>query len=177
MAKKKVSTVDDALKVFKDTMSRALLTNYYHVDNIILSKNNNDNTILIVTDNDLWNKLIEDETWKKETKIRELDITIPEEYDLNKRVEYGRDLESDWLPIDMDSGLYDGKIFKIKINGYDYNITINRDLMPMKLKKAEYDGVSYRVFKSPSQILAIKKRFDNVVEGFGFTIIRLFKII
>lgn len=177
MAKKNIPSVEDAIKFFKEVVTRASLSNYYYVGNILLSKNINGNNILIIPDQELWNKLIEDKDLKDEYNLKEPDITNPEESNLPSWVEYGRDLTTDWFPINIDADLYTGKVFRIKINDYEYKISINRDLMPMKLKKSEYEGVSYKVFHKPLRILAIKKRFENVVEGYGFTIIRLFQII
>ena len=177
MAQKKVPSSEDAIKFFKEVMHRASLSNYYYVDSIILSKNNSSNNILIIPDKPLWDKLIEDEDWKKENNFKEPDITNPEESNLPSWIEYGRELELDWIHINLDADLYTGKVFKIKINDYEYKISINRDLMPMKLKKSEYEGIRYKVFLKPLHILAIKKRFENVVDGYGFTIVRLFQII
>ena len=177
MAKKNQPSIEDAIKSFKEVMQRASLSNYYYVGNVIISKNNDGNTILVIPEQLLWDKLIEDETWKTESNFREPDVTKPQEANLSSWAEYGKDLEADWFPIDIDADLYTGKVFKIKINGYEYKISINRDLMPMKLKKTEYEGVSYKVFLKPLQVLAVKKKFEGVVDGGGFTIIRLFQII
>ena len=177
MAKKKVPSAEDALKSFKEVMQRASLSSYYYVDNTIVSKNDSNNNILVIQDPLLWEKLIDDEEWKKENDLKEIDPTDQDGSGLSSWVEYVRDLKSNWLDIDVESDLHTGKIFKIKINSYEYKITINRDLMPMKLKKSEYEGISYKVFSKPLHILGIKKRFEGVVEGYGFTIIRLFQII
>lgn len=177
MAKKKEPNVDDAIKFFGDVMDRALLKRFYYLNSSMLSKNSDDNKILIVPDNKLWEQLSELEEWKDESKLKEIDVTNDEEYDLQKWFEYSNDLDNHWLEIDVDQGLYTGKVFKIKINNYEYNFPVNRDMMPMKLRKNEYEGVSYKVFSKPLQVLAIKKRFNNVLDGFGFTIIRLFQII
>ena len=179
VSKKRVPTMESAIVSFKEVMLRASLSNYYYVGNTILSKNNNSNNILIIPDKELWDKLIEDEEWKTENKFKEPDVTNMEESSIPSWMEYGKDVTTDWFPIDVDAELYTGKVFKIKINGYEYKISVNRDLMPMKLKKSEYEGISYKVFHKPLQVLAIKKRFESLaeVEGSGFTIIRLFQII
>jgi hypothetical protein len=177
MAKKSVPSIEDAIKSFKEVMQRASLSNYYYVGNVLISKNTNGNNILIVPDQALWNNLIENKELKDEYNLKEPDLTNCEESTIPSWVEYVADLKTDWFPIDMDADLYTGKVFKIKINNYEYKISINRDLMPMKLKKAEYENISYKVFNGTLKILAIKKRFENVVEGYGFTIVRLFQII
>ena len=177
MAQKKVPSIEDAIKYFKDIVTRASLSNYYYVDNIINCKNNSSNTILVIPDKLLWDKLTEDEDWKKENNFKEADVSKPDEANIASWAVYARSLEEDWINIETDADLSTGKLFKIKINDYEYKVSINRDLMPMKLKKSEYEGVSYKVFLKPLHILAIKKRFDSAVTGCGFTVVRLFQII
>jgi hypothetical protein len=172
MAKKKEPTVEDALKVFKDVTLRASLSSYYYVDLVMLSKNEDGNTILVIPDRDLILKLRED----PDMDIKELDISNAEQYKLHHYFKYGNDLEEDWFPIEIKEELFSGKIFKIRLHDREYEIPINRELMPLKLKKAEYDNVSYKIFTDPL-ILAIKKRFDFTMEGYGFTIMRLFQVI
>jgi hypothetical protein len=57
--------------------------------------------------------------------------------------------------------------------------------MPLKLRKAEYSDVGYKVFTNPD-ILAIKKRFtfpckihdtDEDITHCEFTVVRLFKMV
>ena len=171
MAKKKLSSMDDAVKLFKDVMQRASLESYHHVNRIMLSKNEEGNRILVIPEQGLWDTLI------GSLEIKELDISIPEQSDEVKWFEYGEDLENNWFPIDMGEDLFNGKIFKVLVKGHEYHIPINKELMPMKLKKAEYDNLSYRIFNKPLLILAIKKRFEPIVPDSGFTIIRLFQVI
>ena len=47
MAKKKESSLEESINIFNDAMLRASLTDYYHVNRSLLSKNNNDKSILI----------------------------------------------------------------------------------------------------------------------------------
>lgn len=171
--------MESAVASFKEVTCRALLSNYYYVGNIIVSSNISGNNILIIPDQELWNNLIEDNIWKVGCQLREPNINIPEEFIIQSWIVYGKDLVTDWFPITLDADLYTGKVFKIKINDYEYKISVNRDLMPMKLKKPEYEGISYKVFHKPLPVLAIKKRFEGAegVESSGFTIIRLFQII
>ena len=72
LTKKKVPSADDAIKSFKDVMTRASLSNYYYVNSIILSKNNNSNNILVIPDKMIWDKLVEDEEWKKQKRKRKV---------------------------------------------------------------------------------------------------------
>ena len=185
MAKKKLPGIEAVVKLFKDVMQRASLSSYYHVNGIMLSKNTDDHTILIVPDISLWNKLIED----SELSIQELDITKPDQAKEQLLFQYGESIsEGTWDVIDLSEDLYSGKLFKISIKDHEYQIALNRDLMPLKLKKAEYDNVSYRIFSTykKSLILAIKKRFEIPIVNqedienpisCGFTVLRLFHIL
>lgn len=187
MAKKKIPTLDDAIKAFKDVTTRASLSSYYHVNQILLSNNADGNKILVIPDGALMGGLTED----PEIKMEALDIGIPEQYELNKWFKYGKDLESEgWLPIDVTEELFSGKIFKVKIAQYEYSVPINRELLPLKLKKAEYDGISYRIFGTYKNIgggvvaaepiiMGIKKRFEGPAEvnDAGFSMIRLFQVV
>ena len=65
----------------------------------------------------------------------------------------------------------------ININGLEYDLSINKNLIPLRLKKSEYCDISYKVFPNDDMIFALKKRFEYPLEDHGFTIIRLFKII
>lgn len=186
LAKKKVPSIEDAIELFKETMIRVSLASYYQVNNILLSINNDQNKILIIPDPELWeemwsNRGVEDiEEFKKSDplfRVKELDITVPEEYEFQQWFQYGENLVDNWIPIDLKEDLFTGKIFKINIKGYEYDIPINRELMPIKLKKSEFENISYRVFLKPLPILSIKKRFDFPIEGCGFTLMRLFQII
>ena len=176
MGKAKIPSVDDALMNFKDVMHRASLSNYLYVNKILLSKNSKDQSILIIPDQELWLKIIEDSELKK--CIKELDISNQKENSLKYIFTYADNIDNDttWINIDIDT-LFSGKIFKINIDGLDYEIPINKNLLPLKLKKAEYTKISYKVFKNTSLVLGLKKRFDFPIENCGFSIIRLFKII
>lgn len=175
MASKKVPSVEDALKIFKDVMLRALLTDYLYVNKSMLSKNPKDHSILIIPDQTLWVKIIEDDELK--SHIQELDINDPEQYKSLQLFEYGNQLDGDvWVDIDPEI-LFKGKVFKISMKGFDYEVPINRALLPLKLRKAEYNNISYRVFTKPSLMLVLKKRFDFPLEDCGFTIMRMFKVI
>lgn len=175
MAGKKIPSVEDALKIFKDVMLRALLSDYLYVNRTMLSKNPKDHSILIIPDQELWVKIIEDPDMKDH--INELDINNPDQYKMLPLFEYGNNLNSnDWIEIDPEI-LFKGKVFRISMKGFEYEVPINRGLLPLKLRKAEYNNISYKVFSKPSLMLVLKKRFDFPLEGCGFTILRMFKVI
>lgn len=175
MAKKKQPSIQDGLKEFKDVMLRASLSNYSYVDRVLLSKNSKGNSILIAPKIELWNAIMDDEELSK--TITPIDITNPADYQLQPLFSFGQELSHDaWLDIDPEI-LFAGKVFKITIDGFDYQIPINKDCLPVKLRKKEYTDIKFRVFTSPSHVLGIKKYFPFEVENGGFSMIRLFQII
>lgn len=176
MAKKKVPSVEDAINRFRDVMLRASLSDYLYVNQTMISKNPKDNSIIIIPDQDLWIRLIDDEELKNH--IKELDITNKDHSEQMKLCSYSDDLiHESWIEIDPNI-LFTGKIFKIGVKGFEYELPINRGLLPLKLRKAEYNNISYRVFTKPNLVLALKKRFDfPAIENCGFTMIRMFQII
>lgn len=185
MAKAKTPTAADAVKVFKDVLKRAAVESYLSVNDTMLFEDKTGNTILVIPDIELFGEIIKN---KKDIIGKELDISIPEESEKLWKFQYGEGLCDGWFDIDATDDLFTGKIFKIKIKDHEYKIPISRDLMPLKLKKAEYVDISYKVFGSRKNIshgavsvtplvLAIKKRFNNPLRGYGFTVVRLFQVV
>lgn len=181
MAKKKEPTVDDALKSFKDIMNRAELSKFIYVNNKMISQNKAGKSILIIVNQILWSKLIDDPEFK--ANIKELDLSKESESKLQPLFKYGDELEDGWINVDTDI-IYKGDIFEVKINGFDYKLPIHRNLIPLKLRKAEYNNIKYKVFLNPNT-LGIKKKFEfpikekdtDIINDYGFTIMRLLKII
>lgn len=174
MAKKKEPSIQDALTYFREVMLRASLTDYTHVNRIMYTKNPKEKSVLVIPEITLWNAILENEEFKKH--IKELSLTDPEANQISSIISYGSMIDTSWLDIDSET-LYTGKIFNIDINGFEYQLTVNRDCLPVKLKKAEYSDIQYKVFTSPYHVLAIKKYFPYKIENCGFTMMRLFKII
>lgn len=176
MGKKKLPSIEDALESFKNVMTRSSLSNYVYVNSKMLTRTPKGYSVLVIPDQALWNKIVEDESLKP--NLKEFDPNNPEDIKQQGLFSYGDDLSSkDWIEADPDI-LFKGKVFKIKIHGFEYEIPINRDLLPLKLRKAEYNDISYKVFTSPNIVLALKKRFDfKDVDGGGFSIMRMFKVL
>lgn len=176
MAKKKIPSIDDALKIFKDAMQRASLSDYLYVDKTLHCKHPKDYTVLVIPDQALWLKILEDDELKDQ--LKEINITDPNQEEKIKNMRYVENLEDDgWIDIDSEI-LFKGKIFKVSSMGFDYEIPVSRALLPLKLKKAEYNNIKYRIFTSPDLILSIKKKFEfPAIPNCGFCMIRLFKII
>lgn len=174
MAKAKKQSIEDAINIFEDVMDRSSLTDYLFMNRILISKNPKEHTILIPVDQCLWNALIENPKFK--SHIQELDVIDDENNDIIKNCSYCNDLNSDsWVDLDCNE-LYAGNLLKINIEGLEYDININKALIPLKLKKAEFTDIKYRIFID-DMTLALKKRFNYPIEDCGFSIIRLFQIV
>lgn len=177
MAKKKITSVD-ALNIFKDVMTRALLSEYQYTNRIMIARNTKKgNLVMICPEVDLWNMIIDDPDMK--IHMSELLVNDPEQNRISQVTSYMDDLSSDqWIPLDTDL-LYKGKVIHLSIEGFDYKIPVNRDLLPLKLRKKEYSGIHYRVFITPFHILAIKKKFESPLEEgkYGFELVRLLQIV
>lgn len=176
MAGKKVPTFNDAIKYFKEVMQRASLSDYFYVGNIIISKNNKNNHVILELDEPLLIHLInEDEDMKGH--MYKLDINedsvmsmIYEEY---KKIDNKK-----WIELNSEE-IYNGNLIKVGdgIN-LEYEIMIGKSLLPLKLKKAEFNQISYQFISDKDLFeLFLIKRFSPIVEGTEFSITRLFKIL
>lgn len=175
MAKKEQSSLQ-ALKAFKDVAQRGPLTDYSYVNQIILSKNKNGKSVLVIPEKALWDEMMKDEELSK--VIKPLNVSDPNEYQLQPLFTYGESLSDEgWLDVDPEV-LFSGKVFKITIHGFEYQIPINKNSLPVTLRKAEYTDIKYKVFSSPSYVLALKKYFPYTgVADCGYTMMRLFQIL
>ena len=109
----KRNNYETVLKEFESVMLRASLSDYYYVNSIMLSKNPMGHSILIIPDQLLWDKIMENSALK--SHITELDISKPAGQIMLEKIKYGEDLgNSSWIEIDSNE-LYNGKIIKIKI--------------------------------------------------------------
>ncbi len=169
MATKKIPSINDALDNFKNVMKRASLEEYLYMNRIMLSKNKKDQSILIIPEFQLWDKITDDKELFEH--IKEIDVNSPDKELFN----YGEDLTNGWLDIDP-MVIYNGSVFKINIDSFVYEFLINKNMIPLKLKKAEVNNISYKVFVT-THVLAIKKKFEFPVEGGSFSIMRLMQIL
>ena len=169
MATKKIPSMEDALATFKDVMARASLKEFMYSNRVMISKNPKGQSVIVVPDHELWVKITDDQEFMK--NVKEIDINDPDK-DL---LLYGEKLDGTWLEVDTQSVMA-GLIFKVTVDSLMYELLINKNMIPLKLKKAEANNISYRVFSSPD-VLALKKLFESPVEGGSFTIMRLMQIL
>jgi len=172
MAGKKKPSPNEALDIFKDITDRASLKMFYYNNRQMISKNPKGANIIIIPDIELWNMILE----SFKDVIREIDMLDVDQSNMAELFKYTSDLSNNWLDLDTNN-LYQGDVLKITIDGFNYELSINKGLIPLKLRKAEYNNISYKIFKDEGYLLGLKKRFDYPLEGYGFTIVRIFQII
>lgn len=179
MGKKKEPSMADATNQIKDVMNRASLSNYFFVNTKIISKGPK-GSVIVVPDKELWVSMINDK--EISDKMKELDLKKPEDGYFIDIASYAEDInDKSWVEIDPEA-MYMGKIIKIRVHeNFEYDVPINKDLLPLKLKKAEFNNITYKIFinegKELSLSLGIKKYFDYPLPESGFYIMRLFKVL
>lgn len=171
MAGKKIPSSKDAIKYYDEVMTRASASGYCFVNKKIICKSKS-RSVLIIPDNLLWDELIN----RNQGELRELDLNNKDDFDKRHIFQFGEDLDLGWIDIDPEV-FSKGKIMKISYKNLEYDIPINKDLLPLKLRKSEWNNICYKIFISPNLVLGIKKRFDFPLENYGFTIMTLYQIL
>ena len=173
MGKKKEPNLHDSLNLFKNVMKRSSILDYLYVNQNTFSINSKGMRVYMNIDQSLWNIIMEDEHLK--SHFRELDLTKEEHRIISKRLNYFEDLEEGWIEMDADK-VYQGEMFKIKIDGFSYDININKSIYPLRFKKAELNNFAYKL-DLKNMMLFVKKKFEGAVDDSSFTIMRGFNII
>lgn len=176
MAKKEIKSIDKSLDKFKELMSRASLEDFVYLNNVLCSKpKSSDRLTLVLPDQPLWLELSNDKDLKDRMKEVELNNTDHEDY--IEAFSYLENANGTWLDLDSDE-LYKGSIIYVNIHPRNYSIPINKKLLPVKLKKSEFNNIKYMVSTSPLLSILIKKRFDYDVDSvnYGFSMMHIYKI-
>jgi hypothetical protein len=173
LAKKNVASIENAINLFEEAMTRSSLSDYFHVNRTLLAKNNKDQSILIKVEQELWNAIIDKSSFKEH--LTELDVSNPEHQDSIKLCSYSDDITNEsWIDLNCEE-LYAGKVLKLTVDDLEYDLSVNKALIPLKLKKSEFTNITYRIF--PDRTLALKKYFNYPIDNCGFSIIRIFQIV
>lgn len=162
------------LNGFREIIQRSGISQIEFENGIMYGRNSNNASVIIAPGKELWSVIQNDEEMK--SMMQPLDATS----DLSKRVAMVMGIvtenSNDWIDLDTDT-LYKGKIIKISVDGFEYDITINRDMLPLKLKKAEYNNIRYRIRLMGDPILIVQKEFKQVPPDCDYTMSRVFQII
>lgn len=174
MAKKKEPSIQDAVIYFKSIVERISAGDIIHQNRVMLC-NNGKCSILITANQTLWDELINDESFK--SKMSEVS---PFDKERSGLINLGEETGS-WIDLDIDE-LNSGKVIHIKIEGYDYKIAICKDSLPVKLKKAEMNNISYQIATMQNQnytnkVLKLRKVFPGVVDDSSFSVMSIFLIV
>lgn len=175
MGTKKVAGPGDVIIEFKSVMQRAAISDYKSVDRYMISKTEKC-TVVVVPDVELWPFILEDQELKEHMKP--LDLNDPADAELGSITKYAADIDLDgWVEPNLED-LFAGKPLKMTIDGFSYELSYSKDMLPLKLRKAEQNQIAYRVYLGQNPSVAIKKRFVvKNLDQYGFTMIRVFQII
>lgn len=181
MAGKKVPSMEDQIKIFKNVIFRASgkpisEIKFYFINRILITNieiKNKKYYLIFNIELDLWKEISQDD----EIHMSELDIKNIDNKDIIRKISIIINTNPDsWISIDAVD-IYNGKVIKIRPDNYEYDISINKNLLPLKMKKSEYTDISYTIFNNGiSLIFALKKEFKYPLENSGFSIMRLFQV-
>ena len=163
MAKKEITNEKD-INLFNKVIERIGISKFYLETNYTICVNEKDDFILVFElEENLKNHI-------------NLNYDILNNDELKKRINIIMNvLKTDnWIKIDPSYEMHLSKIFSIDIDDCIYSIDINRDQMPFKLLKSEYDSIYYTYNKN---ILLIKKEYKSKLDGYGFSVIRGFQFV
>jgi hypothetical protein len=174
MAAKKEPSISEEVTKFKDIMSRSTLFFYQFVNDKMISKTKNGNSVIINTEPELWKALVANEKFRK--RMSEADIS---DLSLRQLFTYADMCDNVvWIEIDAKT-LYEGTRIKIRVSDeFEYDHPIDKSMVPLKLRKNEQNNMQYGFIKENNNIiLAFKKYFPSPIDGCGFSLTTLHKVI
>ena len=177
MAKTKEPSIQDALKSFKDVFKRLNIISVQKQNRNLLCNTNKKQNVFIRIDSELWNLIMEDpisETFK--------DVDPSDKFTVMLLNSIPND-DNNWVDINAEDFQL-GKLINIQLDGYDYKISISKDNLILKLKKAELSDIGYQIgsinmvnSQVVNKVLKLRKRFIGPVENSTFDIMTAFIII
>lgn len=171
---KKIITPEIEAKLALEKILSGSSSIYYNVNGILLSRTAIDRVLMVVPDKPLLTVLLSNE----EINIEEMDSNHEYYKYLHGLFKYGENLDSeDWIELDSEI-LYSGEIIKIKLKDHKHPVEITKVLLPVKLKKAEYVNIYYRVIVEDSAtIVILRKDFKSFNEGYSYSTLTPFRLI
>ena len=171
---KKEPTIEDMASTFWEIINRAQIETFLRNDRILYGINKKKMGMLIVTEPDLWCKVFENQ--EISDRSRELNPTIETDRHIIDDCFYVKDMENGWINIEIAEMEVADKI-EIKLEGFKYPIEINKNIWPIRFKKAEFNEFAYKIYRNPKQVFVVRKKFQGPVENSSFYICRIFTII
>ena len=159
----KINITEKAIKNFNSVIEKASIDKFYIENKFIIGKTKTNIAILINCNNNL----------SKELNVSFNNLENNNENKMIFKLINSASLNDIWINIPSSTEMNVSNIFTIP-HISEYDITINRDQMPCKLCKAEYNNVYYGIY---DKILLIKVNFNIGIEGYEFSLIRGFILI
>lgn len=173
MAKTKEPTIKDSVLIFKDALSRSKMSPMLYQNRIIYSRHKAGHSVLTAVEPELWSWAIQDQDIRSMLTMYD----IKKDPDLVSVFRYGEGMDyEDWIPLDPEK-MYSGDLVQLKIDGFEYDIPINVKVFPLKLRKNEFSGFSYRVTMTDKVVLSIRKKFETPITGTSFYMVIPFQVI
>ena len=171
---KKEATIQDAVNQFMDVMTRTKVTGFKRNDRVLYAETAKCNNLLLIPDIALWNELCDDPDLNEIT--RELNPGVKEDAYRLVMTNVGKHMDDEWIPIDDNKMLNDDIVY-VKVEGFEYDIELNKTIFPLRFKKAEWGNFAYNIFDQPFHSFAIRKQFVSPIEDASFYVVRVFRII
>lgn len=171
---KKEPTIEDTVNLFFDVINRCGFQVFRRYNTILHSKSKKNSGTFFVVEQNLWNIISEDQDFNEIT--REFNPLIDSDRLILDKMIFTKDMDNGWIQIPDEEMQSDKRIF-IAIDGFEYNVEINKTIWPIRFRKAENGNFSYKVFRSPFYAFAIRKKFEGVGEDASFYMMRVFQII
>ena len=174
MAKKKESSISDIVNVVKDIVKRSKAESFVSNNRVLMGYTNKKMKFYLSFDIAIWNAILDDEELKK--MISEFDVSTGTAKDV-MGFSYCERPDENFIEINPES-MYNGENMNIKIDGYEYDVTINKGIFPVRFKKAEFNNIEYKLYMDKYPVLVLRKRWvnDNIPDS-NITILRLFQIV
>lgn len=164
--RKREFTKEDAFEAFQDIANRIDSVERSICDGIIFSKDDDNEYSLIIPDE----KLLEEiKNAKLYEEVKPNTQTLSFLYDCTNSV---MGIEK-WNHMD-ENVLYSGDSVYLPMG--ERTLRFNKGLIPIRLRKSEFCEISYLIQLIPYPILIVKKYFPSKLEGFGVTLMKVFKI-
>lgn len=157
---------------WQEIIDRSSLSELRNVNGVVIGLTAEKKKTLLVPEPELLTLLLADDAHSKLIPFdREETATV----DYLPWFDYGLRLsEPGWLELDGEK-FYAGEAITVQLGEDTPKAYLSKDSLPLKLKKAEFIDLSYRVFPA-EKVVGIRKHFETL-PGHGFDLLRLFQII
>lgn len=174
MAKKKEPSISDVIGLFKDIIKRGKVESFTYNNRTLMGYNNKNIKFYLNLEAAAWNAIVNDNDIRP--MLTEFNLKDSSEHD-RMAFSFCQNInDEEFIELNGES-FYNGENIDIKVDGFDYDITINKSIFPIRFKKSEGNNFSYRIYLGRYPVLLIKKDWDPIVPDSGISMIRLFQIV